>query len=223
LYDIEAAKREEREKIAGDENLKGKTRQEMGLQEFTKTEILSNVIEIPITITEEIIGKAARRSNDGNFEWNLNKKTCPWIQTTYEALYKHNASDKYKDMQKEHKVLQKLIQECFLLKGGGIDTLSLDHKIFLYSLVNFEKVKLPKYIFHHMNWALKESQEDKRKIIPYDRLLSEIFYQGGILIALKDFGVVFDDHLGTMTGKYIKANTLRSMGIVKKVEKLESD
>jgi len=34
---------------------------------------------------------------------------------------------------------------------------------------------------------------------------------------------VSDEHLGTMTGKYINAKTLRSMGIVKKVEKLESD
>jgi len=144
IYNNDAARREEREKIDGDKSLEGKTRQEMSLQEFTGTEIRSNVMGIPITITEETIGKAARSTIEGNFQWNVIKKTSSWIKTTYEALYKHNASNKYKDMQKERKVLQKLIQECFLPKGGGTDTLSLDHKVFLYFLVNFEKVNLPK-------------------------------------------------------------------------------
>jgi len=52
---------------------------------------------IPITIIEEVIGRAARKYVDGNFEWNLNKKTSPWIKTTNDALYK--ASKMYKDMQ----------------------------------------------------------------------------------------------------------------------------
>jgi len=65
IYDMNAAKREEGEKIAGDKSLEGKTREDMVLQEFTGTEILSNVMGIPITITEEIIGKAARRTNEG--------------------------------------------------------------------------------------------------------------------------------------------------------------
>jgi len=140
VYDMDAAKREEREKIAGDPSLKGKTRAEMGLQEFTQVEIHSDVMGIPITITKGIIGRAARRDVDGYFEWNLNKKTSPWKETKNNVLYKK--SKKYKDMQKEHKVLQKLIQECFLPRGGGTDTLSLDHKVFLFFLVNFEKVNL---------------------------------------------------------------------------------
>jgi len=57
---------------------------------------------IRITITEEVIGKAYRRDVDGSFQWNLNKKSSPWKATIHETMYKHNASDKYKDMQKEH-------------------------------------------------------------------------------------------------------------------------
>jgi len=148
----------------------------MGLQEFTTTETRSTVMGIPLTITEVIIGRATRRDDDGKFQWNLNKKSSSWIQTTYDTLYKHNASDKYRDMQKEHKVLQKLMQECFLPKGGGVDTLSLVHRVFLHFFVKFEKVNLPRYIFHHMIWALKESQEKNKRFIPYARLLSKIFY-----------------------------------------------
>jgi hypothetical protein len=193
------------------------------LKEFTRTEIRSNVTGISITITKEIIGKAAKRDVDGIFQWKLNMKTSSWIKTTYDALYKHNASNMYKDMQKEHKVLQKLIQECFLAKGGGVDQLSLEHKVFLYFLVNFEKVNLPRYIFHHMVWALKESQEKNRRFIGYGRLLSEIFYQGGLLSALKNSGVVSDEYLGIVVGKYINGYTLRSMGIIKTVDKMETD
>jgi len=81
----------------------------MGLKEFKGTKVRSKVTRILITITEEIIARDARCSNEGKFQCNLNKKTSSWIQTTYESLYKNNVSDKYKDMQKEHKVLQKLI------------------------------------------------------------------------------------------------------------------
>lgn len=54
-------------------------------------------------------------------------------------------------------------------------------------------------MFHHMVWALKESQKNERRQVPYERLLSEIFYQGGLLNLLKKNGVASDDDLGTMT------------------------
>jgi len=74
-----------------------------------------------------------------------------------------------------------------------------------------------------MIWALKESQDKGRSFIPYGRFLSEMFYQGGILNTLQTIGAVFDDQLGTMVGSYINAKTLKSMRLIKKVEKLEFD
>jgi len=139
IYDKEAARREEDKKVLIDPSLEGKTRAEMGLKEFTRIEIRSNIMGIPITITKEVIGKAARRDVDGAFQWNLKKKSSSWKSIVYKTLYKHNASDKYKDMLKEDKVLHKLLQECFLPKGGGVDQLSLDHKVFLHFFVKFEK------------------------------------------------------------------------------------
>jgi len=73
-------------------------------------EIHSNVMRIPITIIEEVIRREPRRNVEGAFRWNLNKKSSSWKEIVYETLYKHNASNKYKGMQKEHKVLQKLLQ-----------------------------------------------------------------------------------------------------------------
>ena len=172
----------------------------MGLKEFTRTEIRSNLMGIPITINEEIIGRACRRKVEGVFQWDLNSKTSIWKETVVDTLFNGNPVGKYSDMQKEHKVLQKLMQACFLPKAGGVDTLSLDHKVFLHYFVKFDKVNLPRYIFSHMIWALKESQDKGRSSIPYGRLLSKIFYQGGILNTLQIIGAISDDQLGTMVG-----------------------
>ena len=126
------------------------------------------------------------------------------------------------DMQKEQKLLQKLMQECFLPKVGGVDTLSLDHKVFLHYFVKFEKVSLPKYIFKHMIWARRESQDKNKSAIPSGRLLSKIFYHGGILNILKTIGAVSDKQLATMVGKYINAKTLKSMKMINEVQKVET-
>jgi len=147
---------------------------------------------IPITIIEEIIARACRRDVERSIEEHLNSVTSEWKGIVMKSLFKGNAKGKYKDMQKKHKVLQKLMQECFLPKVGGVYQLSLEHKVFLHFLVTFEKVNLPRYIFHHMLWALREYQEKNRSTISYGRLLSEIFHQGGIPKALKLSKVVND-------------------------------
>jgi len=113
--------------------------------------------------------------------------------------------------------------ECLLPKGGGVDQLSLEHKVFLHFVVTFEKANVPKYIFNHMLWALKESQDNNISFIPYGRLLLEIFHQGGILKVIKLSKTVTDDQLGTVTGKVINASTLTKMLLIKVVTKLDTD
>ena len=79
-----------------------------------------------------------------------------------------------------------------------------------------KKENVPKYIFKHMLMTLKESQVSKRSWIPYGRLLSEIFHQGGILSALKEIKIFTDKQLGTVIGKIINGCTLRKMKLIKK-------
>jgi len=178
---------------------------------------------IPVTITEKVIARACRREAKGSIEENLNNLTCPWKAIFNKSQFNGKKKGKYCDMQKEHKMLQKLMQECFLPKGGGVDQLSLEHKVFLHFFVTFEKVNLPRYIFHHMLWVLKESQEKNKSFILYGRLLSEIFHQGGILAAIKLSKTINDDQLGTVCGKYINGSTLKKMLMIKKVTKLDTD
>jgi len=124
-------------------------------------------------------------------------------------------------MQKEHKLLQKILAKCPLPKGGGVDQTSVKHRVFLHFLITQEKANMPKYIFNHMMWALKESKNNNISFIPYGRLLSEIFHQGGILKAVKK--TVIDEQLGIVTGKVMNGRTLRKMHLIKEVIKLDTD
>jgi len=65
----------------------------------------------------------------------------------------------------------------------------------------------------------------RRCWVPYGRLLSEIFHQGGILNAIRTSKVSYDKQLGTVTGKVINGSTLRHMKLIKKEDykKLATD
>jgi len=72
------------------------------------------------------------------------------------TLFNSKKKGKYYEMQKEHKLLQKIMAECLLPKDGGVDQPSLEHKVFLHLFITLEKANVSKYIFNHMLWALKE-------------------------------------------------------------------
>jgi len=158
-----------------------------------------------------------------SWEENLDNKTSPWIEVVNMTLFNSKKKEKYFDMQKEHWLLQKIMIECLLPKGGGVDQPSLEHRVFLHFLITLEKGNVPKYIFNHMMWALKESKDNNRSFVPYGRLLSEIFHQGGILKEMKASKAITDKQLGTITGKVINARTLRKMQLTKEEIKLETD
>jgi len=133
------------------------------------------------------------------------------------TLFNNKKKEKYCDMQKEHKLRQKIMTECLLPKGGGVDQPSLEHRVFLHFLITIEKENVPKYIFNHLMWALKESKDNNRSFVPYGRLLSEIFHRGGILRAIKASNAVNDKQLEIITGKNINARTLRKIQLTKEV------
>jgi len=110
-----------------------------------------------------------------------------------------------------------------LLSGGGSDQPSVDHKLVLYFLSAFDKINLPKYLMHHMCWAIEEGIRGKRKQIPCGRFLSEIFTQGKLLETLRRNQLASDKSLRTTTGKIINGKTLQNMKIIKKLSPNEKD
>jgi len=222
VYDLDAAKDEELEAVIRDPSLKGKTRQEMGLESFRQTEIRSTVMGVPVTITEEVIASACRAAPTGRFVWNITGKH-PLLASYTSVVLKGNSATKLVNIDNNHRMLLKFLTECFLQKGGGSDQPSADHKLVLYFLASFNKINLPRYIMHHLCWAIKEGIRSKRKQIPCGRLLFEIFTQGKILEILRRNNLASDNFLRTRTGKIINGKTLQNMKIIKKFSPDEKD
>jgi len=139
------------------------------------------------------------------------------------VILKGNSSTKLVDIDNHHRMLLKFMTECFFQKGGGSDQPSVDHKLVLYFLAAYDKINLPKYIMHHLCWAVKEGIRGKRKQIPCGRLLSEIFTQGKLLETLRKNNLASDKTLRTRTGKMINGKTLQNMKIIKKFSPNEKD
>jgi len=222
VYDVDAAKDEELRAVIKDPSLRGKTRQEMGLESFRQTEIRSSVMGIPITITKEVIAKACRVTSTGRYIWNANRNH-PLLDSYKGVVLKGNSSTKLVDIDGQHRMLLKFMTECFFQKGGGSDQPSIDHKLVLYFLAAFNKINLPKYLMHHLCWAINEGIRGKRKQIPCGRLLSEIFTQGKLLEIFKRNNLASDKFLRTKTGKMINGKTLQNMKIIKKFSPNEKD
>lgn len=216
IYDREAAKIEEDEKVLLNPELKGKSRAEMGLETFSKTQIRSSIMGIRVWITEDTIAFVIRRPAEGEHEAGISKpKDSPWNAIVNRTLYNKVKDFAYADMSTKTKVMLKIQNENLLPKGGGGDQPSLEHKILLHFVIKGVEANIPRYIFRHMVHQLRESQLNKRSWLPYGRLLSEIFYQGGIIEMLKEAQIFTDEQLGTVRGKIINGETLRAMRLIK--------
>ncbi|KEH16407.1 hypothetical protein MTR_0195s0040 [Medicago truncatula] len=215
IFDREAAKIEEDEKVLLNPELKGKSRKEMGLEPFSKTEIRSSIMGIPVRISEDVIAFVLRRPTTGEYKAGITKvKDSPWNAVVNQTIYNKESKGTYSDMTAQTRMMLKIQNENLLPKGGGSDQPSLEHKILLHYFITGVVANVPRYIFRHMVQQLRESQMKNRCRVPYGRLLSEIFHQGGILNLLKEVDFFTDDQLGTVTGKIINGETLKSMHLI---------
>ena len=108
VYDEEATNNEELQDVIRDPSLKGKSREEMGLETFSQTEIRSALMGVPITITEEIIAKACRVEASGRFVWNITKKH-PLLESYTSVVLKGKSSTKLVEIDASHRMLLKFL------------------------------------------------------------------------------------------------------------------
>jgi len=198
----------------------------MGLEPFVDTEIRSSIMGVPVFINQEIIAYVIRRAFEGNFKDGLdNNKKSLWNEVVNETMFNSKKKGSYSNLSMEKKMMLKIQNENLLRKGGGSNQPSLEHIMFLHFFLKKEKSNVPKYIFKHMIKTLKESQLINRAWIPYGRLISEIFNQGGLLRGLSETRGFTDDMLGTITSKVINGGTPANMRLIKPeaIIKLETD
>jgi len=134
VYDRKSAQLEMDEKFLIDPSLAGKSREEMGSEPFTVTEIRSSIMGISVFISEELIAWVIRRASEGRFISGLdNNKTSPWSDTVNKTMFNNTKKGKYRDFSMEPKMILKIQNENHLPKGGAGDQPSLDHRVFCTS------------------------------------------------------------------------------------------
>lgn len=109
----------------------------------------------------------------------------------------------------------KILISCLIPREGNTDQISWDHKHFIFYLKNEYKIKLYAYIFNHICEDIKESTKHHKKNVPYARLLSKLFYQGRLIVALKTFHD--NEDLEKIYGNILSASILANMKLLKKI------
>jgi hypothetical protein len=82
-------------------------------------------------------------------------------------------------------------------------------------MATFDRINFPRYLMHHLCWAIKEGINKGRKQVPCARLLSEIFHQGGLLEVLRNIKPATDSCFKVTTSdKILNNKSLYAMRII---------
>ncbi|AES65929.2 hypothetical protein MTR_2g059050 [Medicago truncatula] len=105
------------EKVLIDLTLKGKTREEMGLEPFICIEIRSSIMGIPVFISQDVIAYVLRRASEGSFKDGLgNSWKSPWNEMVNKSMF--NSTKKAQSVSSLlHEGERKCVQ---ILHQGGI-------------------------------------------------------------------------------------------------------
>ncbi|MCH79291.1 hypothetical protein A2U01_0000037 [Trifolium medium] len=219
VFDSEAARKELQEKIEEDpDNNKGKTRAQLGLEPFSGTIIRSSVMGLKARITRSDFAQLLNVPNAGKFLVDTDKgksKVTKYRDEIKELLF-DNKTDygKSTNMHMYVRMLFKIITSSIVPRVGSSDQISWDLKHVLLFLVKGEKINLPAYLFHFLCIYIKNTKEKNTALVAYPRLLSELFYQCGLIERLKE---VQDPMVNkTVRGKFFTAEVLVNMGKLKK-------
>ncbi|CAJ2644893.1 unnamed protein product [Trifolium pratense] len=181
------AKQEELAAIERNPSLKGKTRKEMGLLEFTDTQIRSNICGINLTFSPIHFNALLGLDNSGLVLDDFEKDTRFREELLHKMCIDMKLKGKVKGLTEECRVLFKIILSTISPRVGGTDTISWPHRHLIYFLLTERKVNLGKYFFERICEAIFLSKSQRKTTIVYPRLLSDLLFQGHIIQNLKKF------------------------------------
>src|SRR4030066_399812 len=209
------AREEEASLVRSKPELKGKSRLEMGLSDFTETEVRSNVLGLEMVITESLIRSLLQVPSGGLFVTGQ-KGDSEFADKIEATLHEGRPSKKVIDMATEHRIIYKIVLGCLLPRESSADQMSWDHKHFMTFLLSKYPIDLPAYIFQHLCYSINETKKHQKMNVPYARLISEFLYQGKLIQKLAELGLASDQELGTTYGKVLNGSILFNMKLKKK-------
>ncbi|KAK2456740.1 hypothetical protein QL285_004081 [Trifolium repens] len=180
VFDRASADEEYKNLIAKNKSLKGKTRQELGLKPYRGREIRSNILGINVVITQAHIAKILGLDNQGE-DIEVYDTKSKHLDSINQDLFKPGSSNrdfgKLKCMRHKFEFAFRVFLATIVTREGGLDTISIPHKHFIWFLYKKVKVNLAKILFDHMCLTITASRTKVPSNIHHPRLISELIRQ----------------------------------------------
>jgi hypothetical protein len=223
VFDKDAANRELQAKIEEDpEKNKGKSREELGLEPFTGTVIRSSVMGIKAEIRRETIAQLLNVPNTGKFLIDIDKgqnKITKYRNKIKNVLFETKDNyGKSTNMHIDFRLLFKILTSSVVPKVGSSDQISWDLKHLQLFLVQGVQLNLPAYLFHFLCGCIRNTQVKQTTLVAFPRLLSELFYQSGLVERLKE--IRDRQVIHEIMSKFFTAEVLVNMQKIRKSELL---
>ncbi|MCI00907.1 hypothetical protein A2U01_0021931, partial [Trifolium medium] len=181
VYDDLSARVEKEQIVLKDPSLKGKSREEMGLKAYNGTEIRSVIAGLDITITKAHFARLLCLEDRGKKIYDYKSK-LHYREVIKKELYgDESLVGKSRTMKDKYVVLFKIFISSIMSRRGGTDTISWEHKNFLYFLLKGTKINLLDLIFETLCKAIRDGNFKRYTTIAYPRLLSELFFQTNLV------------------------------------------
>ncbi|KAK2449080.1 hypothetical protein QL285_008311 [Trifolium repens] len=180
VFDRASADEEYKNLIAKNKFLKGKSRQELGLKPYRGREIRSNILGINVVITQAHIAKILGLDNQGE-DIEVYDTKSKHLDSINQDLFKPGSTNrdfgKLKCMRHQFEFSFRIFLATIVTREGGLDTISIPHKHFIWFLYKKVKVNLAKILFDHMCLTITASRTKMPSNIHHPRLISELIRQ----------------------------------------------
>src|SRR6266487_818113 len=207
---------------------KDKTPAELGLREVKQEEIRSVVCGFEVVLTQSNLASILQIPNEGKFNAfsAVEAKNTGCLSDMTNMCYEEGKtceSNKSGDLKPTQKLLARILLGSIFPGSRSSDQLSWDHRYFIYYLTRGYQLNWAKYIFNHLCKAVNAIQKQTKPNVHviYPRILSEIFYQCGVIDVIKVAG--HDNLIREIRAFTISAHTLSNMNLLAGKEMQPSD
>ncbi|KAK2422000.1 hypothetical protein QL285_032571 [Trifolium repens] len=180
VYDRASADKEYKDMVEKNKELRGKTRKELGLKPYRGREIRSNILGINVVITQAHIAKILGLDNKGE-DIEVYDKKSKYLDSIHQDLFKSGCSKrdfgKIMNMKHTFEFAFRMCLSTIFTRKGGLDTISIPHRHFIWFLFKRVKVNLAKILFDHMCLTINEGRTKIPSVIHHPRLISELIRQ----------------------------------------------
>ncbi|KAK2444456.1 hypothetical protein QL285_015482 [Trifolium repens] len=180
VYDRESVDKEYKDMVEKNKELRGKTRKELGLKPYRGREIRSNILGINVVITQAHIAKLLGLDNKGE-DIEVYDNKSKYLDSIHQDLFKSGCSKrdfgKIMNMKHTFEFAFRMCLSTIFTRKGGLDTISIPHRHFIWFLFKRVKVNLAKILFDHMCLTINEGRTKIPSVIHHPRLISELIRQ----------------------------------------------